>query len=130
MRASLNKVAVCSEFFCIITLSNIDDLTCASAFAGLDAQRLLHNDSAPTALEVAEGNLGAAQASFGGPALGASLASLAAAFDRHYAPARQQLNTRLVGLEHWRLVLTWAVARRRGDAYSVSSRWIWSPLMH
>ena len=93
-------------------LVNIGDLSAASAFTGLDFSRLLHNDAAPTALEAAEGNWGAAQASIGVPSLGASLSSLAAAFDQHLAPGCRQPTTRS---EHWRswcLVLTWAVARR------------------
>ena len=76
-------------------LSNIDALSRVTAFAGLDAHRLLHNDSAPTALEAADGNWGAAQAALGGPALSATLSGLAAAFDQHLAPARRQPSTRL-----------------------------------
>ena len=93
-------------------LSNIDAFTCASAFTGLDAHRLLHNDSAPTVLEVADGNWGAAQAALGGPALSATLSGLAAAFDQHLAPARRQPSTRLEHWRAWSLVLTWAVARQ------------------
>ena len=93
-------------------LSNIGALRGSTAFVGLDAHRILHNDSAPTALEAADGNWGAAQAALGGPALGASLASLAAAFDQHLAPARRQPSTRLEHWRAWSLVLTWAVARR------------------
>ena len=93
-------------------LSNIAALTTATAFSGLDAHRLLHNDSAPTALELADGNWGAAQAALGGPALSATLAGLADAFDQHLAPARRQPSTRLQHWRAWSLVLTWAVARR------------------
>ena len=93
-------------------LSNIADLAGASAFEGLDARRLLHNDAAPTALELADGNWGAAQAALGGPALDASLDCLATAFDQHLAPARRQPSTRLAHWRAWSLVLTWAVARR------------------
>ena len=93
-------------------LTNIGDLAAAAAFAGLDARRFLHNDSAPTVLEAADGNWGAAQAALGGPALVASIASLAAAFDQHLAPACRQPNTRYDHWRSWCLVLTWAVARR------------------
>jgi len=47
------------------TLSNIGALSGAAAFLGLDAHRLLHNDSAPTTLEASDGNWGAAQAALG-----------------------------------------------------------------
>jgi hypothetical protein len=93
-------------------ITNISDITAASAFTGLDARQFLHNDSAPTVLEAADGNWGAAQASLGGPALGASITSLAAAFDQHLAPACRQPNTRYDHWRSWCLVLTWAVARR------------------
>ena len=94
------------------TLSNIGALSGAAAFLGLDAHRLLHNDSAPTMLEASDGNWGAAQAALGAPSLSASLASLAAAFDQHLAPARRQPRTRLEHWRAWSLVLTWAIARR------------------
>ena len=93
-------------------LTNISELAAAAAFASLDARRFLHNDSAPTVLEAADGNWGAAQAALGGPSLTASLASLAAAFDQHLAPACRQPNTRYDHWRSWCLVLTWAVARR------------------
>jgi hypothetical protein len=97
-------------------LSNIAVLSGSAAFAGLDAHRLLHNDSAPTALERSEGKWGVAQAVLGGPALSASLTSLVAAFDQHLAPARRQPRTRL---EHWRAwshVGTWPCPRGRWPA--------------
>ena len=40
------------------------------------------------------------------------MASLAAAFDEHLAPAYRQPCTRAVYWRAWRLVITWAVARK------------------
>jgi hypothetical protein len=37
-------------------LTNLPELTHASAFAGVDRERILYDDSAPTALERADGN--------------------------------------------------------------------------
>ena len=95
-------------------LVNLETVRDARAFDGLDKERLLGNDAAPTALERANGNWGPAvrrlcdaQAT---PA--ATIASLAAEFDRHLAPAVRQPRTRADYWRAWRLVVTWAVARK------------------
>ncbi len=43
---------------------------------------------------------------------GATVAALAAAFDKHLAPACRQPHTRADYWRAWRLVVTWAVARQ------------------
>ena len=95
-------------------LVNLETVRDARAFDGSDKERLLGNDAAPTALERANGNWGPAvrrlcdaQAT---PA--ATISSLAAEFDRHLAPAVRQPRTRADYWRAWRLVVTWAVARK------------------
>ena len=95
-------------------LTNLAELGHASAFGGVDRQRILHDDSAPTELERADGNWGAVArrlgASDGGT--GATVASLALEFDRHLAPSIRQPRTRADYWRAWRLVVTWGVARK------------------
>ena len=76
-------------------------------------ERILLDDSAPTALERADGNWGPAVRQLGGPYVGAdvSVQALAAAFDQYLAPACRQPRTRADYWRAWRLVVTWAVAR-------------------
>jgi hypothetical protein len=69
-------------------LTNLAELVHASAFAGVDRQRILHDDSAPTELERADGNWGAVARRLGaaGSGTGAKVASLASEIDRHLSP--------------------------------------------
>jgi hypothetical protein len=96
-------------------LTNLAELGHESAFAGVDRQRILHDDSAPTELERADGNWGAVArrlgASDGGT--GATVASLASEFDRHLAPSVRQPRTRADYWRAWRLVVTWGWHARR-----------------
>jgi hypothetical protein len=82
-------------------LTNLAELGHASAFAGIDRQRILHDDSAPTELERADGNWGAVARRLGasGGGTGATVASLALEFDRHLAPSIRQPRTRA---DYWR----------------------------
>jgi hypothetical protein len=93
---------------------NVMELAHASAFAGVDRGRILLDDSAPTALERADGNWGPAARRLGatGGGAGATVASLAAEFDRHLAPSIRQPRTRADYWRAWRLVVTWGVARK------------------
>ena len=95
-------------------LLNVTELAHASAFAGVDRVRILLDDSAPTALERADGNWGPAARRLGatGGGAGATVASLAAEFDRHLAPSIRQPRTRADYWRAWRLVVTWGVARK------------------
>jgi hypothetical protein len=96
-------------------LTNLAELGHASAFAGVDRQRILYDDSAPTELERAqEGNWGAVARRLGAPGggTGATVASLASEFDRHLAPSIRQPRTRADYWRAWRLVVTWGVARK------------------
>jgi hypothetical protein len=95
-------------------LSNLAELDHASAFAGVDRERILYDDSAPTKLERADGNWGAVAGRLraqGGSA-GATVASLASEFDRHLAPSIRQPRTKADYWRAWRLVVTWEVARK------------------
>jgi hypothetical protein len=82
-------------------LLNISELAHASAFAGADRERILLDDSAPTAFERVDGNWGPAARRLGatGGGAGATVASLAAEFDRHLAPSIRQPRTRA---DYWR----------------------------
>jgi hypothetical protein len=95
-------------------LLNVTELAHASAFAGVDRGRILLADSEPTALERADGNWGPAARRLGAPGggAGATVTSLAAEFDRHLAPSIRQPRTRADYWRAWRLVVTWAVARK------------------
>ena len=63
-------------------LTNLAELGHASAFASVDRQRILHDDSAPTELEWADGNWSAVARRLGasGGGTGATVASLAPEF--------------------------------------------------
>jgi len=95
-------------------LVNLEAVRNARAFDGVDRDRLLSNNAAPTALERANGHWGPAVRrlcdAHASPA--ATIASLAADFDRHLAPAVRQPRTRADYWRAWRLVVTWAVARK------------------
>jgi hypothetical protein len=100
-------------------LNNLAELGHASAFAGVDRQRILYDDSAPTELERADGNWGAVarRLRLGAPGggMGATVASLvrvACEFDRHLAPSIRQPRTRADYWQVWGLVVTWGVARK------------------
>ncbi len=47
-----------------------------------------------------------------GEGAGATVASLASEFDRHFAPSIRQPRTMADYLRAWRLVITWGVARK------------------
>lgn len=95
-------------------ITNLESLHHAVAFAHVDRVRLLHNDSAPTALELADGNWGPAVRRLAGSTAmpDSTIARLAAAFDQHLAPSCMRPRTRADYWRAWRLVVTWAVARR------------------
>jgi hypothetical protein len=95
-------------------LDNLGELRHAAAFNAVDRARIFLDDSAPTALEHADGNWGPAVRRLGShhASAGATVAALAAAFDKHLAPSCRQPRTRA---DYWRarrLVVTWAVARQ------------------
>ena len=95
-------------------VNNIHELSHLEVFSEVDRDRLLFDDSAPTALERADGNWGPAVRRLSDkPAEGGTtVATLAAAFDRHLGPACRQPRTRADYWRAWRLVVTWAVARK------------------
>jgi len=95
-------------------LENLGELRHATTFGVADRASILLDDSAPTALERADGNWGSAVRRLGGhiASAHATVASLAAAFDEHLAPACRQPRTRADYWRAWRLVVTWAVARK------------------
>ncbi len=95
-------------------LENLAELRHSAAFSAVDRARIFLDDSAPTALEHADGNWGPAVRRLGGhhASAGATVAALAAAFDEHLAPACRQPRTRADYWRAWRLVVTWAVARQ------------------
>ena len=93
-------------------LRNLTQLHLSAAFAGHNVSMLLQDFSEPTTLELAEGNWREAVRALGGPQLDASLAQLEAGFDQHVAPSRVRPATRAGHWDHWRLVVTWAVARK------------------
>jgi hypothetical protein len=95
-------------------IENLGALQHSAAFLEVDRDRLLFNDSAPTALEQADGNWGPAVRALGRRSAGdaTTVAALAAAFDRHLGPAVRQPRTRADYWRAWRLVVTWAVARK------------------
>ena len=79
---------------------------------GLDRATLLANNSAPVALEAADGNWRPAMdALAGAPSDLGSVEASAAAFDREVAPLARQSKTRSKHWAAWRTVLTWAAAR-------------------
>ena len=98
-------------------ITNLDAVRDASVFAGVDKSRLFLNDTAPTALERANGNWGPAVRRLcdAGASPSATVASLSAAFDQHLASASRQPRTRADYWRAWRLVVTWAVARKAVD---------------
>ena len=73
----------------MLALTNLSELAHASSFAGIDRERILYDDSGPTALEWADGNWGSVARRLGaeGCGAGATVASLASEFDRHLAPS-------------------------------------------
>ena len=77
-------------------VDNIHELAHLAVFSDVDTERLLFNDSAPTALERASGHWGPAVRRLcdaqANPA--ASVASLTAEFVRHIEPAIRQPRTR------------------------------------
>ena len=93
---------------------NLETVRDAAIFGGADRSRLFQNDSAPTALERASGHWGPAVRRLcdaqANPA--ASVASLTAEFERHLEPAIRQPRTRANCWRAWKLVVTWAVARK------------------
>ena len=95
-------------------IENLGELHGAAVFRQVDRDRILLNDSLPTALERADGNWGPAVRRLAGSRLDANttVARLAAAFDRHLGPACRQPSTRADYWRAWRLVVTWAVARK------------------
>ena len=95
-------------------LENLNELRHADAFDSADRVRIFLDDSAPTALERADGNWGPAIRRLGGhhASASATVTTLAAAFDEHLAPACRQPRTRADYWRAWRLVVTWAVARK------------------
>jgi hypothetical protein len=99
-------------------LDNLGGLRHATAFNAVDRARFFLDDSAPTALERADGNWGPALRRLGShhASAGATVAGLAAAFDKHLAPACRQPRTRADSWRAWRLVVTWAVARQASRA--------------
>ena len=88
------------------TLCRLPALARAPAFGGLDLRGLLLDYSAPTALEVADGNWLAAVSGFGAVPLDASVHDLAQAFDTHLWPACAAQRTRYKNWRHWCTVLT------------------------
>jgi hypothetical protein len=82
-------------------LDNLGGLRHATAFNAVDRARFFLDDSAPTALERADGNWGPALRRLGShhASAGATVAALAAAFDKHLAPACRQPRTRA---DYWR----------------------------
>ena len=95
------------------TILNIDHITHAHVFDGLNRRALLSNVAHPTALERSDGNWGAAVRELSGPGISASLAELTAAYNTHVWPARSGVpNTRGKNWSNWVTVLTWAVARK------------------
>ena len=112
----------------IPALTNLAELGHASAFAGVDRQRILHDDSAPTELERADWNWGAEARRLGasGVGTGATVASLASEFDRHLAQSIRQPRTRADYWRAWRLVVTWGVARKAlGAVLPMSLTTLW-----
>jgi hypothetical protein len=95
-------------------LENLGELRHADAFDAADRDRILLDDSAPTALERADGNWGPAVRRLVGHNAPnrVTVATLAAAFDEHLAPACRQPRTRADYWRAWRLVITWAVTRK------------------
>jgi hypothetical protein len=93
---------------------NLEAVRAASIFSGVDTHKIFLNDTAPTALERASGNWGPAVRSLcdaqASPA--ATVASLAAQFEQHLAPAIRQPRTRADYWRAWRMVVTWAIARK------------------
>ena len=61
----------------MLALTNLSELAHASSFAGIDRERILYDDSGPTARRLGAEGCGA----------GATVASLASEFDRHLAPS-------------------------------------------
>ena len=98
----------------IPALENLSELSHADALSAADRARIFLDDSARTALERADGNWGPAVGRLGvcHVSAHATVASLAAAFDEHLAPACRQPRTRADYWRAWRLVVTWAVARK------------------
>ena len=94
------------------TLCRLPALARAPAFGGLDLRGLLLDYSAPTALEVADGNWLAAVSGFGAVPLDASVHDLAQAFDTHLWPACAAQRTRHKNWRHWCTVLTWGIVRK------------------
>ena len=95
-------------------IMNLESLHHAAAFAGVDRHRLLRNDSTPTALETADGNWGPAirRLAVATARPDTTIDRLAEAFDHHLAPSCMRPRTRADYWRAWRLVVTWAVARR------------------
>jgi hypothetical protein len=106
---------------------HFSELAHASASAGVYRERILCDNSAPTALELADGNWGSMARRLppgrkgGGP--GATVASLAARFDRHLAQSIRQPRTRADFWRAWRLVITWEVAHKALGAVLPMSPW-------
>ena len=95
-------------------LENLGELRRAATFGAVDRARILLDDSAPTALEYAYGNWGPTVQRLGShhASAGATVAALAAAFDKHLAPSCRQPRTRADYCRARRLAVTWAVARQ------------------
>ena len=95
-------------------VNNIHELSHLAIFSEIDKERVLWNDSAPTALERADGNWGPAVRRLcnGAEGVNVTVAALTAAFNRYLGPAVRQPRTRADYRRAWRLVVTWAVARK------------------
>ena len=96
----------------IPTLNEVSVLRRLLVAACLNADALLHNDSAPTALELAHGNWRPVIDTLAAATDGlASLDASADAFDREVAPMGNAPGTRRKHWAGWRTVLTWAATR-------------------
>ena len=90
---------------------NVTKSAHAPAFAGVDRERILLNDSAPTALERADGNWGPAARRLGatGGGAGAMPGRLPGGRIRPAPRAIHPAAAHKGGLRTWRLVVTWGV---------------------
>jgi hypothetical protein len=92
----------------MLALMNLSQLVHASAFAGVDRERILYDASEPMALDQADGNWSAVARQLGAQGCGAeaTVASLASEFDQHLMPSIVKPRTRADYWRAWRLAVT------------------------
>ena len=91
-------------------LLNLPQLAGSPAFQHCNITALLHNASAPTALERSDGDWRAAAPIVAQP-LSAPVSSIAAAFHDLVWPSRNAVSTRAKNWTMWATAVTWGVAR-------------------